>query len=546
MNKFKLNILIFGVLSAGLFSCSESFMDVSPMTSILDQNYYKTEADAEMALIGCYDGFQRTSSNGNQSFYVTSEVLSDNCFGGTGNTDGRGYQLLDRFDKSQSLSDNNLFNGTWGDYYAGIFRCNTLLKKIPGITTWNSTDEAVITSTKNRIEGETRFLRAIMYFDLVRLFEKVPLLTEPTTDNIPQADPATTYKLIVEDLKFAAANIPDNAYPKANAATNDGRVTAYAAKALLARVYLFYTGYYAKDDLGVTKAEVLQGLEDVITSLEFELVSDFKALWPAASYIANAADNTLDKTGYAGKGNKETVFAQKFNNTQNYNGMMDGNRWLVMMGMRNTSAAPYGRGWGACTVNPKLISDFASGDTRKSASIIDIEGEGIKSKFDIKDQREYTGYSVKKYTPTAFPDGKSDTGGENDFQISQDQDFVVIRYADVLLMAAELGSANALNYYNNVHTRAGLSPKNSITKADILEERRFEFAFEGLRYWDLLRQGLNTAANTIAQTQNVLSGNSADVITISASNITKTRGFMQIPNTQITLSNGVLIQNEGW
>ncbi len=548
MNKFKLNILlVFGVLSLSFFSCSGSYLDVESQTSVIDENFYKTEADAEMALIGCYDGYQRTSSNGNLSFYVTSEVLSDDCFGGTGNTDGRGYQALDRFDITQSPSDNNLFNGTWGDYYAGIFRCNTLLLKLPTVASWNSTDEATITATRSRIEGETRFLRAIMYFDLVRLFEKVPLLTEPTTDNVVQADPIETYKLIVEDLKFAAANIPANAYPKADAATNDGRITCYAAKAMLARVYLFYTGYYGKDDLGVTKAEILAGLEDVIASNEFGLVEDFKSLWPAASYVANATKNTLDKSGYAGKGNKETVFAQKFNNTQNYDGMMDGNRWLVMMGMRNTNWSPYGKGWGACTVNPKLINAFATGDTRKTASAIDIAGEGIKKSFDLKDQREYTGYSVKKYTPTALPDGTSDTGGSNDNQISQDQDFVVIRYADVLLMAAELGSTNAVAYYNAVHTRAGLTAKASVTNDDILEERRFEFAFEGLRYWDLLRQGLATAANTIAESNvSVLSGNVEEKISILSSNITTTRGFMQIPNTQITLSNGVLLQNTGW
>lgn len=546
MNKFKLNILAFGALTLTFFSCSESILDVQPMTSILDQNFYKTEADAEMALVGCYDGYQRTASNGNLSIYVVSEVLSDNCFGGTGNTDGRGYQALDRFDISQSTSDNNLFNGTWTDYYAGIFRCNTLLQKLPAIASWESKNDSVVNVTRNRIEGETRFLRAIEYFDLVRLFEKVPLLKVPTTDNVAQSEPIETYKLIVEDLKFAAANISATAYPKANAVTNDGRATSYAAKAMLARVYMFYTGYYGKDDLGVTKAEVLAGLEDIITSTEFGLVGDYKALWPAASYVANKTANTLDKSGYAGKGNIETVFAQKFNNTSDYNGMVDGNRWLVMMGMRNTNFSPYGKGWGACTVNPKLVSDFAAGDTRKSASIIDILGEGIEKTFDLKDQREYTGFTVKKYTPTALPDGTSDTGGSKDFQTSQDQDFVLIRYADVLLMAAELGSANALDYYNQVHTRAGFTAKGSVTLADILAERRFEFAFEGIRYWDLLRQGLSTAATTIAQTQTVLSGKVSDVITISATNINKTRGFMQIPNTQITLSNGVLIQNDGW
>lgn len=524
-------------LSLLLASCSEDFLDVSPMDKVLDNNFYRTPADAEMALIGCYDGYQRTSSNGNTAFYVVSEVLSDNVFGGTGHTDGRAYQVLDRFRLAESPSDNNLFNGTWADYYAGIFRCNTLLTRLDGIA---FEPESPV---RKRIEGETRFLRALMYFDLVRLFERVPLLTEPTADNVPQADPADTYRLIVEDLKFAAANIPPDAYPKANAAQNDGRATSYAAKALLARVYLFYTGYYGVDDLGVTKAEVLAGLEDVIASQEFSLLESFSSLWPAASYVPGP-DNTLDRSGYAGEGNSEVVFAQKFNSTQDYNGNLDGNRWLVMMGMRNTNFAPYGKGWGAATVNPKLVSAFSNSDERKAASIIDIEGEGVAD-FDLKDQREYTGYSNKKYTPTALPDGTSDTGGSNDFQVSQEQDYIVIRYADVLLMAVELGSPNAQDYYDQVRTRAGLTER-PVTQENILEERKFEFAFEGLRYWDLLRQGLSTAAATIAQTQDVLSGAVPDQVVISEADILKTRGFMQIPNTQITLSDGVLVQNDGW
>lgn len=538
-NKYLYSSILFAALFLG--SCKSDFLDVEPMTNVLESNFYKTVDDAEMALVGCYDGYQRTSSNGNLAFYVTSEILSDNCFGGTGNTDGRGYQALDRFDQSQSTADNNLFNGTWSDYYAGIFRCNILLSKLEG------TDFSSAPNAKARIEGETKFLRALMYFDMVRLFEKIPLLTTPTKDNLPQAAPTETYKLIVDDLKFAADNIPADAYLKAQAATNDGRATSYAAKALLARVYLFYTGYYGADDLGVTKAEVLQGLEDVILSNEFELIDDFNALWPAASYIPNATDNTLDKSNYAGEGNKEVVFAQKFNSTQDYNGNVDGNRWLVMMGMRNTNWSPYGKGWGACTVSKKLVNDFASGDTRKTASIIDIAGEGIQG-FDLKDQREYTGYTNKKYTPTALPDGTSDTGGSKDFQISQDQDFIVIRYADVLLMAAELGSPNAQRYLDDVRQRALKTNFTSIapTKENILKERRFEFAFEGIRYWDVLRQGIDVAATTIATTEDVLSGTTPDQVVINAQNITKTRGFMQIPNTQITLADGKLVQNNGW
>ncbi len=536
-------ILYTSILSTGLFlsGCSASFLDVEPMTDVLENNFYKTIDDAEMALIGCYDGYQRTSSNGNLSFTVASEILSDNCFGGTGHTDGRGYQVLDRFDKAQSPSDNNLFDGTWTDYYAGIFRCNTLLTKM------EETDFGDQQNTQLRIEGETRFLRAIMYFDLVRLFGRVPLLTSPTSENVPQVEAKETYQLIVEDLKFAADNIPADAYPKSNAANNDGRVTAHAAKALLARVYLFYTGYYGVDDLAVTKAEVLAGLEEVISSNEFALVEEFKNLWPASSYIPVSNDNTLDRSQYAGKGNIEVVFAKKFNNTQNYNGNIDGNRWLVMLGLRNTNFSPYGQGWGACTVNPRLVNAFSDNDARKVASIIDIEGEGIAG-FDINDQREYTGYANKKYTPTSLPDGSSNTGGDNDFQISQDQDYFVIRYADVLLMAAELGSSQAQNYFNLVRQRAYGSSFVAlpVNQTNILQERRLEFAFEGIRYWDLLRQGVERAAATIAQTQNVLSGSAPDQVVINAQQIISTKGLMQIPNNQITLSNGVLTQNEGW
>lgn len=530
------------LMSALLFnSCSSSFLDVEPMTSVLESNFYKTVADADMALVGCYDGYQRTVSNGSQSFYLTAEVAADQCFGGTGTTDGRAFQAIDRFDISESSSDNNIFDGTWSDYYAGIFRANTLLGKLDG------TDFANQTAARARIEGETKFLRALMYFDLVRLFEKVPLLTSATNENIPQADPKDVYKLIVEDLKFAATHIPADAYPKSAAGTNDGRATPLAAKALLARVYLFYTGYYGTEDIGVTKAEALAGLEEVISSGQFALVQNFSALWPAASYIPNKTNNSLDISKYIGKGNSEVVFAQKFNNTSNYNGYVDGNRWVVFLGLRGKSWSPYGQGWGACTVSKNFFNKFSNNDTRKQASIIDIDGEGITD-FDLRDQREYTGYTVKKYAPTALPDGTTNTGGEKDMQLSQDQDYFVIRYADVLLMAAELGSGNAQKYFDDVRKRAYKSnfTATAVSKAAILREREFEFAFEGIRYWDVLRQGLNNAAGILETSEDVLSGSVPEKVTVKKENFLKTRGFMQIPNKQITLSNGVLKQNDGW
>lgn len=567
MNKNILRIAFASVLCLGLASCSESFLDVESKTESTTGNFYKTENDAERALNGCYDGWQCTVSNGPTfAFYVASEMMSDECYGGTGNTDATNTQVIDRFDLSRSPSDVNLYNDLWGYYYAAVFRCNSLIQHEADIK-WNSE------ASKGTIMGQCRALRAICYFDMVRLWGNIPLLTQPTNENLPQTDSKEVYKLIIEDLKYAAENIPANAFPKSEADKNDGRITCYAAKALLARVYLYYTGYYGTEPEGLTKAEALQGLEDIISSKEYKLVSQFKNLWPAASttWSGDSKSGYTSTTTYAGNGNSETILAQKFNNTSDYNGNADGNSFIVFIGIRGGNfIAPYGQGWGACTVNAKMTKVYENGDTRKTASIIDLNGEGFMANADYqksgyKDQREYTGYAQKKYTPmskwketngvwslVAEVDGQ----GEGNFQISQDQDFIVMRYADVLLMAAELGSPNAQTYMNMVRQRAFTDDKGQLssryteltaTKDNIMQERMREFAFEGQRYWDLLRQGVDKAASIIAESNTtVYNGGTPGTLSIDAENIKAKKGLSQIPQNQITLSNGVLKQNAGW
>lgn len=558
--KFKLNILALGLFSLGLASCTDSFLDVESKTESSTGNYYKTESDAYRALVGCYDGWQCTTSSEGVGFYLASEMMADECYGATGVADGRNYQVIDRFDQAQSSSDLNLYETDWKNYYAAVYRCNELILRADGI---NWTSEA----TKGTYLGEAHAIRALCYFDMVRLWENIPLLDTPTTDNIAQAAPDEVYRLIISDLKYAAENIPANAYPKAQAASNDGHITKYAAEALLARVYLFYSGYYGKEPADLTKAEALAAVEDVIASEEFDLVKEFKNLWPAASVTWTAnADGSYTKTDtYAGRGNVETVLAQKFNYTSDYNGNADGNRWQVMIAPRNLITVPYGQGWGACTVSPKLVNSYQSGDTRAAASIIDYTSEGIADRDNFSllynDQREYTGYGIKKYAPLAIWQ-QADDGtwsevnevmgkeiGAGEYQISQYQDFVVVRYSDVLLMAAELGSPNAQAYLDAVRDRAfggDTGKRVTATKENILKERMYEFAFEGLRYWDLLRQGVDVAAAEIAETRTLLSGGVEDVVTIQGSKITATRGLCQIPYNQINLSNGVLKQNAGW
>lgn len=576
MNKFKLYMLGLGLASMGLASCTAGFLDVESKTESTTDNFYRTESDAWRALIGCYDGWQCTSSSAGCAFYFASEVMADECFAGMGNTDARNYQVLDRFDVNQSPSDMNILETEWTNYYAAVYRCNELLAHESQIA-WSSEE------TKGTYLGECRAIRALCYFDMVRMWGNIPLFTEPVNENRPQSDPDEVYNVIFSDLLYAVNNIPASAYPKSAAASNDGHITKYAASALLARVYLFYTGYYGKEPQveGVTKSTVLQGLEDFIAVAESEgygLVDEFKNLWPAASttWALNKSTGDYEQTStYAGDGNKEVVLAQKFNYTQDYNGNNDGNRWLVNMGLRNyLGHAPYGRGWGGCTVNPKMWTSYGTGDERREASIINLVSEGISDEADFeisyKDQREYTGYTVKKYTPMSkwMKDEASGAWslvdeisglGEGDFQISQYQNFIVMRYADVLLMAAELGSPNAQEYLNKVRQRAYTSEDEdgsltlssnyrevTATKDNIMNERMLEFAFEGQRYWDLLRQGVEYAASQIATNTSVTSGGNPDNVTIKESDIVKKQGLSQIPNNQITLSNGVLKQNEGW
>jgi hypothetical protein len=530
MKKSKLYIPFIALLS--LAACKKSFLDTEDVTSVSDQNFYKTPSDANKALVGVYDGLQRVWSGG-MALPVAAEIMSDNAFGGGGNADGLGIQMVDEFDKQRSPSDQNMFEGNWKDYYKAIYRANMLLAHLDQVE-WKG--QAAL---RNTYEAEARFLRAYCYFDMVRLWGNIPLLTKPSTENLLQASPDSVYRVITEDLKFATENLPAVNYA-AQAPATYGRVTKWAAESLIGRVFLYYTGYYNKADLpgGVNKTQALAYLEDVIANGGFGLVDNFANLWPAASL-----------NNYVGENNKETVFAIKYTYTSNWNGNVDGNHWLVMFGIRVQNIYPYGLGWGAGTVNPKLWNAYAQNDTRRNASIISIPDENLDFK-NIKDQREYTGYYMKKYTPMVDAAGSSlaEKMGGVSFMIGQFEDYVSIRYADVLLMAAELASPNAQQYFDAVRQRALGSSfvQIPVSQQNIMNERKLEFAGEGIRYWDLLRQGLPVASAAIAEAVTLQNGGVNTVKTISSAKVSETKGLSQIPYSQITLSNQVLKQNAGW
>jgi len=497
-------------------------------------------------------------SNGSwPCLYLVSEFASDDAFGG-GGPDDRSCRVIDRMDMSYNSSDVSFMSGLWSDYYKGINRCNQLLMQIDEID-FSSTD------ARNAVEGEVKAIRGLEYFDLVKLFENVPLLTVPTSEIVAQAAPDSVYAQIVSDLKFAADNIPEGYYK--DKSTSLGRINRYAAGAMLARVYLFYDGVYNNNQRGtmpggLTAENALKYCEDAIKSGQYSLESDFKDLWPAASTTASSPDDGW-KTTYK-EASDEILWVVKFNNDQDWtNDNINGNRFIVDMGVRNISdgsCAPYGNGWGQGTITRGAYQLFQSGDTRRDASIIDLTLSGAYDTQITTDAMDATGYVNEKYCPLIYSDGSSipvaqavgETSGAN-FQTTQDQDWILMRYSDVLLMAAELGSAKAMEYFNQVRERAFGNKEHNLSSAptvqQIWDERRVEFLGEGLRYWDLRRQGLDAfVAAQLKQGQVVYNNTVAEDISSSfkEANFREKRGFWQIPNDEISLSGGVYKQNAGW
>jgi len=527
--KKHITILTLGILMLG--SCSEDFLEKEPSTQKTVETFYNTPQDAFEGLVAAYDILQQGDYG---HFLMMSEIASDNCFGGAGKTDGFGHNYWDWF-----RTENNQNGNAWRKYFQGIYRSNTVLANLDKVE-WGNQSEL-----RTQYEAEARFLRAFFYFDVVRLFGNVPLITKPLEAGEyeqPQAPAEEVYKQIAEDLTFAIENLPATAFGSINPG-DYGRATKWAAEAMMGRVFLFYTGYYQKADIaGIATRDQVRGyIDDVITNSGHALVPEYRRLFRAASW---------DTKDYVGEDNIETVFAIKYT-LQGVNqwGLNSGNRWQKFLGLRNHNAYPYGGGWGFCTVNPKLWNAFADGDTRKTASIIDVVTEAPS--FTPVDQRQYTGYAPKKYAPTTdkvMVDGSEvvistvENMGGND-QINQFDDWVIIRYSDVLLMAAELrldGGGDAQTPFNEVRNRAfnGTAPAVAVSKAAIMEERRFEFALEGLRYWDLLRQGIDVANQAIDNTDPV----EEFVVDFRP----ETGGFFKIPESQVNLSNGSLNQNAGW
>jgi hypothetical protein len=532
-------------------------------------SFYQTPQDIEEAMSGVFNALYVGGVHSNE--HVTANLLSDMMLAG-GGPDDISAKNADAF-----IDPNvDTYRDLWGQNYKGIYRANAIIEAVENgdfSQHFDSPAEAEVFKTQTL--GEAYFMRAFFFFRGAKFFGGLPLITATDTDRyLPRSTFSETFAQIASDLKksielFPATNqtaIPSSEYGHAN---------KWVAEAYLGRVYLFYTGYMsniegqATSDLPLTdggaisQSDAAGYLQDCVSNSGYQLVSDFRNIWPY-SYANQSAGNVVlpwaDTEGLSwagqdghtptfGTGNNESMFTLRYSTTDWGWGQQYNNRIPLFFGIRDNSMVPFGQGWGWGPVNPTLWNSWDDADPRKLGSIINLgdANQGTGSYQADKGDHE-TGYFNKKYTTIQHDGGDGVKGmfyylydmvNGDPFQLWAAQDFIYMRYADVLLMHSEI--TNTDTGLNLVRARAGLAPVAYSLDA-IKEERLHEFSFEGLRWFDILRWGdVNNAFNGSVNVRN--SGVDA---TYSVQYRPETKGLLPIPETEISLVGGVYEQNPGW
>jgi hypothetical protein len=460
--KFKYLCIAAAVISFG--SCTEEFVDVTPKGSFLSDNYYANQDQATAALVGVYDAI-RKNTGGFENMVAMMNAGSDDFFaGGGGSTDGAGIQGF----STHTLTGTIVPGSFWNDHYQGIFRANTLLLKLPGV--------AMPNDVKARFSGESKALRAMYYFNLVRLFKNVPLLLDPlTATNMYEVEQATSeavYAQIEKDLIDAIATLPTSV----PADTESGRLTKGAAQALLGKVYL----QEGKKTEAAAILALVNGTPGGTNQYGNKLLTNFNDLWVVSNKFNT---ESLIEVSHTSAGNSDWGFWGS--------GRDEGNSLNVMVGPRSYSrpsgstAPDLPSGWSFNVITQDLY-DAIKLDPRFGATILDLKALKAAGKADYIGGYQDTGYFLNKFLPR-----KEDirTGG-GAAELNYRQNSYIIRLADTYLMEAEaLGSgARAQALLDAVRSRVGL-PSVPVTLAAIKNERRMELAGEGHRFFDLVRWG---------------------------------------------------------
>jgi len=450
------SLLIIVLLSTACYK----FVEYNPHEDfqITSDDYLKTADDYSKMVIGVYSPLQWIYANN-----VIGDIASDNSVsGGENATDVIGFQQIDDY---TTTTTNSYLTEAWKSCYEGINRANYLHE--------NKTKLDFV--GKEALYGEVYFLRAYYYFELVKMFGDVPLftakrLTASDSKAFTRAPKADVYKQMEADLTAAIAVLPPTNVQK-------GRVTKYAAQALLGKVLLYQGKYDAAAAM----------LENVISG-PFNLVTNFGDIFLQS-----------------GENGVESVFEVQYSNASPFYdwsnpGRGQGNLAVQICGIRNlTGNSPYGQGWSINLPTANLASAFTAGDKRKDVTVLDIEAYSkANPSFGITytvAPYKNTGLYNQKYLPR-----KGETSGQ--VELNYLNNYRSIRFADVLLMAAEANNrattpndAKAQTYLNRVRQRAFADNLHNITatgatlKQAIWDERRLELAMEGDRFFDLVRTG---------------------------------------------------------
>jgi hypothetical protein len=434
---------ITGVIAATtLLSCGESFTDLSPVSQRNVNQFYNTAGDLNTAINAAYRSLQANGAY-NQSYWIIQEMRSDNTDQGSDGT-GLGAELtvLDAFTEN---STSEFVTSAYTDSYLGIARSNIVLSHIDAVTD-------IAAAERERIRGEALFIRSLFFYNLAISFGNIPLpLTEAKSIDegkaLPQVPASEVYKQLIQDLIKAESGLPIK-YDAANI----GRATKGAAATLLAKVYL----------VSGDKKSAETVLRRIVATYGYSLVADFANLW-----------------GLANKNNVESIFEVQYKGGGTGTGNAFTNAFHPTL--RHTTGAYKNR------PTPDLLKAYEAGDDRflKSLDTTFVNAQGILQTNSKNDARYITKF-----------------GRENAFEETDaSYNFVVFRYADVLLMLAEsLGETDeAYTFINQVRKRAKLPAISASTPGTfaqkLLRERRVELAFENHRWADLLR--FNVAKETM-------------------------------------------------
>lgn len=456
--------IILCIVTAFTVACGESFLDVEPRGTDLESNYYRDGEEAFNGLIAVYNAL-RFQTNYTTKYNVMSAGSDDHYAGGGSATDQMRLQVISNHSLSPEQGPQDRL---WEANFSGIFRANVLLEKLPDVPM----DEA----EKRRFTAEAKFLRANFYFDLVRLFKNVPLFTESVPADqmydVVQASPEDVYAFIEQNLNEAIPDLP----PTVPVATEGGRITQGAGKALLGKVLLWQEKFAAA---AVQFAEV-NGTPGGTSQYGYRLLDDFGKLFIVESKFTSEGIFEISHTHTSGS---------------NWGNIQLGNSICIQIGPRGyvrlTDDAPdYVSGWSALPITQELY-DLIKNDPRFIYTVADLDSLERHGIARYEPGYMNTGYFLEKFAgrvsdrPVGFP-------GAADLNFAQNM--YEIRLADTYLMEAEalvrgggdINRASAL--LNAVRARVGLDPV-AATFENIKLERRLELVGEGHRRFDLIRWG---------------------------------------------------------